>query len=91
MGTCTTTSTNPDKIAYQKRRCTQTRETHQKLQALKNACTKSHKHERQEGPIDADTLFQDDDPHHQAAAETLRDTRAQAEGTGQENDTSALP
>jgi hypothetical protein len=43
------------------------------------------------GPIDADTLFQDDDPHHQAAAETLRDTRAQAEGTGQENDTSALP
>jgi hypothetical protein len=63
-----------------------------KLQALKNACTKSHKHERQEGgPIDADTLFQDDDPHHQAAAETLRDTRAQAEGTGQENDTSALP
>jgi predicted NBD/HSP70 family sugar kinase len=42
------------------------------------------------GPIDADTLFQDDDPHHQAAAETLRHA-AQAEGTGQENDTSALP
>jgi hypothetical protein len=31
----------------------------------------------------------DDDPHHQAAAEA-GDTRAQAEGTGQENDTSAL-
>ncbi len=92
MGTCTTTSTNPDKIAYQKSSDARKRaKLTKKLQALKNACTKSHKHERQEGgPIDADTLFQDDDPHHQAAAETLRDTRAQAECTGPENDTSAL-
>jgi hypothetical protein len=44
-----------------------------KASGTQNACTKSHKHERQEGgPIDADTLFQDDDPHHQAAAETLQ-------------------
>jgi hypothetical protein len=74
VGTCTTTSTNPDKIAYQKRSDARKRaKLTQKLQALKNACTKSHKHERQEGgPIDADTLFQDDDPHHQAAAEMQR-------------------
>jgi hypothetical protein len=73
MGTCTTTSTNPDKIAYQKRSDARKRaKLTKKLQALKTHA-KSHKHERQEGgPIDADTLFQDDDPHHQAAAGTAR-------------------
>jgi hypothetical protein len=94
MGTCTTTSTNPDKIAYQKRSDARKRaKLTKKLQALNNACTKSHKHERQEGgPIDADTLFQDDDPHQQAAAETLRDTRdrAEHEGTDQESDPGRL-
>jgi hypothetical protein len=71
MGTCTTTSTNPDKIAYQKRSDARKRAKLTQSFRHSNACTKSHKHERQEGgPID-DTLFQDDDPHHQAAAETL--------------------
>jgi hypothetical protein len=84
MSTCTTTSTNPDKIAYQKRSDARKRaKLTKKLQALKTHA-KSHKHERQEGgPIDADTLFQDDDPHTRQRLE-LRDTRAQAEGTGQE-------
>jgi hypothetical protein len=89
MGTCTTTSTNPDKIAYQKRSDARKRAKLTKASGTQNACTKSHKHERQEGGLSTPTRCS------KMTIRTTRqrlkpDTRAQAEGTGQENDTSAL-
>jgi hypothetical protein len=49
-----------------------------KASGTQNAC-QSHTNTRGKGgPIDADTLFQDDDPHHQAADRTLR-TRVNGE------------
>jgi hypothetical protein len=66
MGTCTTTSTNPDKIAYQKRSDARKRAKLTKSFRHSKTHAQSHTNTRGKSGLDADTLFQDDDPHHQA-------------------------
>jgi hypothetical protein len=50
-----------------------------KLQALKNACTKSHKHERQEGGLSTPTRCSKMTIRTTRQRLKLGDTRAQAE------------